>query len=337
MAESASSPSCIGDYALIGDCETAALVDRTGSIDWLCWPRFDSDACFCALLGDRSHGHWRIAPAGPYRVSRRYLPSSLVLETLFETEHGAVALIDFMPPRSETSDIVRIVEGRRGHVDLRMDLVLRFGYGRTIPWVTRLDDGSGLRAIAGPSQVLLRTAVETRGEDMTTVAEFRAESGKVFSFVLSHQASHLPPVSAISPKRAYRQTLKFWRDWIGCAKVDGRYAEPVERSLMTLKALTFAPTGGLVAAPTTSLPEQLGGPRTWDYRFCWIRDATLTLLALMNAGYFEEASAWRDWLQRAIAGSPGDMQIMYGIGGERRLAEWTADWLPGYRLSLIHI
>lgn len=322
----------IADHALIGDCETAALVDRDGSIDWLCWPRFDSDACFAALLGTRENGYWRIAPAAAFEVSRRYRPGTLILETVFETAQGSVALTDFMPPRSATSDIVRRVEGRRGRVSMRMDLVLRFGYGRTVPWVTRRPDG-GLSAIAGPSMVILRSPVETRGEAMTTVADFTVEAGELVPFTLSHQPSHLPARPGIDPERALQGTEAFWRDWLSRSTVAGPYKEAVHRSLITLKALTFAPTGGIVAAPTTSLPEQLGGERNWDYRFCWIRDATLTLLALMNAGYYDEASAWRDWLHRAVAGDPADMQIMYGIGGERRLLEWTADWLAGYGQS----
>lgn len=322
----------IGDYALIGDCETAALVGRDGSIDWLCWPRFDSDACFAALLGDRANGCWRIAPAGPFKVSRRYRPGTLILETLFETAEGAVALIDFMPPHSEVSDLVRLVEGRRGVVPLRMDLVLRFGYGRDVPWVSR-EDPQTLVAVVGPSMVVLRTPVETRGEHLTTVSEFTVSEGQTIPFVLTHQASHLPRAEGVDPAQALARTETFWKGWLSRCDLDGPYAPAVSRSLMTLKAMTFAPTGGLVAAPTTSLPEQFGGERNWDYRFCWIRDSTLTLLSLMNAGYFDEAAAWLGWLQRAVAGDPADMQIMYGIGGERRLTEWTADWLAGHEAS----
>lgn len=332
MDDAPASASQIADYALIGDCETAALIDRNGSIDWLCWPRFDSDACFAALLGDRTNGYWRIAPAEPFKASRRYRPGTLILETLFENAQGSVCVTDFMPPRSETSDIVRRVEGRSGAVEMRMDLVLRFGYGLNVPWVSRLDDGA-LSAIVGPSRVILRTPAELRGEAMTTVAEFNITKGEVMPFVLSHQASHLPPIAKIDPEAALKETEGFWSDWLSRCKVTGPYVEAIHRSLITLKALTYAPTGGLVAAPTTSLPEQFGGERNWDYRFCWIRDSTLTLLALMNAGYYEEAAAWRDWLQRAVAGDPADMQIMYGIGGERRLTEWTADWLAGHENS----
>jgi GH15 family glucan-1,4-alpha-glucosidase len=319
----------IGDYGLIGDCETAALVGRDGSIDWLCWPRFDSDACFAAMLGDPSNGRWRIAPAAASTTSRRYRPGSLILETRFETEDGAVTLIDFMPPRGAASDVVRLVRGDSGSVAMRLEMVVRFGYGRTVPWVTHMQDGR-LRAVAGPDMVVLQSPVRTHGEDLTTVADFTVEAGQTVPFVLSYQASHLEPPKPIDPLAALAQTEAFWRDWLSRWSGDGPYAEAVERSLITLKALTYAPTGGIVAAPTTSLPEQFGGERNWDYRFCWIRDSTLTLLALMNAGYFEEASAWRDWLLRAVAGAPAQMQIMYGIDGARRLSEWCADWLPGH-------
>jgi GH15 family glucan-1,4-alpha-glucosidase len=322
----------IADYALIGDCETAALVGRDGSIDWLCWPRFDSDACFAGLLGDDSNGCWRLAPAGDFRATRQYRPGTLVLETLFETDDGAVALIDFMPPRAEASHVVRLVEGRRGRVLMRMQLALRFGYGLTVPWVRRIDEGA-LCAVAGPSMVVLRTSVETRGEQMTTVAEFVAVEGEATPFVLSHQASHLAPPPPVDPSSALEETEAFWRDWLDEAPVDGPYAQAVQRSMITLKAMTFAPTGGLVAAPTTSLPEQFGGPRNWDYRFCWLRDSTLMLLAMINNGHHHEAEAWLAWLLRAVAGDPADMQIMYGIAGERRLSEWIADWLPGHEGS----
>lgn len=327
--EGASTRSHISDYALIGNCETAALVDRQGSIDWLCWPRFDSDACLAALLGDRAHGHWQIAPSIPFKASRRYRPDTLILETRFETDQGVVILSDFMPPRSATSDIVRLVLGEAGVVPLRMTLVLRFGYGAVVPWVNRLPDGT-LSATAGPSRVLLRTPIDHRGEDLTTVADFTVGAGRSVPFVLSHEASHLPLADPIDPAAALPATEAFWTGWLSQASVRGPYADAARRSLITLKALTYAPTGGIVAAPTTSLPEQPGGSRNWDYRFCWIRDSTLTLLALMNAGYRDEAAAWRDWLLRAVAGDPYDMQIMYGLGGERRLMEWTADWLPGH-------
>jgi GH15 family glucan-1,4-alpha-glucosidase len=321
----------IADYALIGDCETAALVSREGSIDWLCWPRFDSDACFAALLGDSGNGYWRIAPTAPFTASRRYRPGTLILETLFETAEGVVALVDFMPPRGEISKIVRLVEGRSGTVDLRMELVLRFGYGRTVPWVSKIQ--GGLSAVAGPDKVILRTPVETRGEGMTTVADITVAAGARTPFVLSHQASHLPVLEGRDPAKALGETESFWREWIDRCQVAGPFTDAVHRSLITLKAMTHAPTGGLVAAPTTSLPEQFGGERNWDYRYCWIRDSTLTLLAMMNCGYFDEAVAWRDWLHRAVAGDPAEMQIMYGLGGERRLMEWTVDWLAGHQGS----
>lgn len=324
----------IEDYALIGDCETAALVSRDGSIDWLCWPRFDSPACFAALLGTADHGHWSISAVGPRaRHSRRYREDTLILETLIETADGAVTLIDFMPPRGLNSDIVRIVRGERGRVRLRTELVLRFDYGRTVPWVSRLEDGT-LRAIAGPDMVVLHTTAPIHGEGLRTVAEFDVNAGESMSFVLTHGASHLPPPQAADPEAALEGTEAFWREWIAHRQDGGAWDAEVKRSLLTLKALTYAPTGGIVAAPTTSLPEQIGGVRNWDYRYCWVRDATLTLLALMNAGYFDEAKAWRDWLLRAAAGAPDQMQIMYGVAGERRLLEYEVNWLPGYELSL---
>ena len=323
----------IEDYALIGDCEAAALVSREGSIDWLCWPRFDSDACFAALLGDGCNGRWKIGPSGGARnIRRRYLPDTLILETIFETADGEVRMLDFMPPRGRASDVVRLVTGLSGKVDMCMELVLRFGYGATVPWVTRLH-GDVLRAVAGPDMVVLRTGAEIRGEHMTTVSEFTVEEGVTLPFVLTYGLSHEPPPQEIDPHQALEDTRRFWKDWADSLRVDGPYAEPVKRSLLTLKALTYAPTGGLIAAPTTSLPEQFGGPRNWDYRYCWIRDATLTLLAFINAGRLEEARAWADWLHRAAAGDPADMRIMYGIGGERRLLEWEAEWLPGYEGS----
>ncbi len=325
-------PGVIEDYGLIGDCETAALVGRDGSVDWLCWPRFDSDACFTALLGDPSHGRWKIAPSDEgAAVSWRYRPDTLILETVHETADGIVRVTDFMPPRGEASDLVRLVTGVRGRVEMRCELILRFGYGKTVPWVTRLDEGGGLSAIAGPDRVILRTPVKLTALDLTTVATFTVEAGQTVPFVLTYGPSHLPPPGVIDPQQALADTEAFWRDWAARSSVSGPYAEPIRRSLITLKALTHAPTGGVVAAATTSLPEQFGGGRNWDYRYCWVRDATLTLLALMNAGYFDEASAWRDWLLRAVAGSPDQMQIMYGLGGERRLTEWIADWLPGYQ------
>jgi GH15 family glucan-1,4-alpha-glucosidase len=324
-------PCKIEDYGLIGDCETAALVGRDGSIDWLCWPAFDSDACFAAILGTERNGRWLIAPKDEAaRISRSYWDKTLILETRFETTEGAVALIDFMPPRGEASDIVRLVRGLEGRVAMRMDLVIRFGFGCDIPWVKRTEDRSALLAICGPDMTVLRTPVETRGENMTTVAAFEVGAGETIPFALTYGPSHLPLPKPIDPARALQETERFWTEWSDRCNYDGDYRDLVLRSLITLKALTYAPTGGIVAAPTTSLPEKLGGARNWDYRFCWLRDATFTLLALMNSGYTEEASDWHNWLLRAVAGSPGNMQIMYGIMGQRRLLEWEANWLPGY-------
>jgi GH15 family glucan-1,4-alpha-glucosidase len=320
----------IEDYGLIGDCETAALVGRDGSIDWLCWPCFDSDACFSALLGNKKHGRWLISPAGEITsITRRYCGDSLILETRFETADGALTLIDFMPPRGEASDIVRLVRGEQGRVKMRMELIIRFGFGTDIPWVKRTDEGA-LLAICGPDMTVLRTPIETRGKDMTTVAVFEVGAGETIPFVLTYGPSHLAIPAAIDPEKALRETETFWAEWSSRCTYGGEKGDLVMRSLITLKALTYAPTGGIVAAPTTSLPEKLGGSRNWDYRFCWLRDATFTLLALMNSGYTEEALAWHNWLLRAVAGSPANMQIMYGITGRRRLLEWQASWLPGY-------
>jgi GH15 family glucan-1,4-alpha-glucosidase len=320
----------IEDYGLIGDCETAALVGRDGSIDWLCWPAFDSDACFASLLGTPKNGRWLIAPAQDApRLSRRYWDNTLILETRFETESGIVAVIDFMPPRGDASDVVRLVRGIEGKVPMRMELVIRFGFGVDIPWVRRTKDGA-LLAISGQDMTVLRTPVETRGEDMTTVAEFEVSEGETIPFVLTYGPSHLPVPEPINPAQALQDTEDFWTEWCSRCTYEGDSRALVTRSLITLKALTYEPTGGIVAAPTTSLPEKLGGSRNWDYRFCWLRDATFTLLALMNSGYTEEASAWHSWLLRAAAGSPDNMQIMYGIMGQRRLLEWEAGWLPGY-------
>lgn len=319
----------IENYALIGDCETAALVGRNGSIDWLCWPAFDSDACFAAILGTHKNGRWLVAPSDDVTtISRRYLGDTLILETRFETKSGTVALIDFMPPRGKASDIVRLVRGVSGTVKMRMELVIRFGFGIDIPWVRRIDHS--LLAVAGHDMTVLRTPVETRGQDLTTVAEFEVKAGETVPFVLTYGPSHLDPPEPIDPEIALQETETFWKEWCSHCTRDGEYHDLILRSLITLKALTFGPTGGIVAAPTTSLPEKLGGARNWDYRFCWLRDATFTLLALMNSGYTEEASAWHNWLLRAAAGSPSSMQIMYGIWGQRRLLEWEAGWLDGY-------
>ena len=321
------------DYALIGDCETAALVSYDGSIDWLCWPRFDSGAVFAALLGTRENGRWLMAARDPNaRITRRYRRDTLILETLIETRTGAVTLIDFMPPRGNNSDVVRLVRGERGRVRMHTELILRFDYGSTVPWVNRLPDGT-FRATAGPDMIVVRTPVELRGEHFTTVADFTVAKGQTIPFVMTHGPSHLPPPRSINPRRALRDTENFWRKWTEQGDGSGEWGEAVTRSLITLKALTYAPTGGLVAAPTTSLPEQLGGVRNWDYRFCWLRDATLTLLALMNAGHYDEARAWRDWLLRAAAGAPSQIQIMYGLAGERRLVESELPSLRGYEKS----
>ena len=321
----------IEDYGLIGDCETAALVGRDGSIDWLCWPAFDSEACFAALLGDDRHGRWLIAPSDEITASsRRYRDNTLILETRFETADGVVDLVDFMPPRGNASDVVRLVRGVRGRVKMQMQLVIRFGFGADIPWVKKSEDGSALLAICGPDMTVLRTPVETRGEGMTTVAEFWVGEGETVPFVLAYGPSHLPAPAAIDAAHALQDTEAFWIEWCGRCTYREEHCGLVMRSLITLKALTYAPTGGIVAAPTTSLPEKLGGERNWDYRFCWLRDATFTLLALMNSGYTEEALAWHHWLLRAAAGAPANIQIMYGIKGQRRLLEWEAGWLPGY-------
>jgi GH15 family glucan-1,4-alpha-glucosidase len=325
-------PSRIEDYALIGDCRSAALVARDGSIDWLCWPRFDSQACFAALLGTTDHGRWLLAPREKAEITRRYRLDTLVLETHFETESGAATLIDFMPMQSRHPTIVRFVIGKRGKLKMHTEFILRFDYGSLVPWVTRLEDGT-LRAIAGPDMVVLRTPVRLGGKGMTTVGEFTIGRGESIPFVLTYSRSHKPLPEARDPTVALQATETFWRDWSAKCLPAGEWSAAVKRSIITLKALTYAPTGGIVAAPTTSLPEHLGGSRNWDYRYCWLRDSTLTLLGAMQAGYYEEANAWRAWLLRAVAGSPDQLQIMYGIGGERRLTEWTADWLPGYENS----
>ena len=322
----------IEDYALIGDCKTAALVGRDGSIDWLCWPRFDSAACFAALLGKADNGRWLIAPKDPsLSATRRYRPGTLILETEFQTETGSAAVIDFMPP-GDGAHLVRIVVGRSGRVDFQTELVVRFNYGAAVPWVNRLDDGS-INAIAGPERVVLRTPVALYGEDLRTIGEFTVEAGQSVPFVLSYGPSFQNPPPAIDGFDALTRTEAFWREWSDRCPDVGPWTEAVKRSLITLKALTYAPTGGIVAAATTSLPERLGGVRNWDYRYCWLRDATFTLLAFMNLGYYEEAQAWRDWLIRAVAGSPSQVQIMYGVGGERWLPELIVPWLPGYENS----
>ncbi len=322
----------IEDYAIIGDCETAALVGKDGSIDWLCWPTFSSGACFAALLGNEKNGRWQIAPAaGAPKVTRKYRDHTLILETTFEAGDGIFTLIDFMPVSGRHSDVVRIVRGVKGRTAVHMDLALRFDYGRTVPWVERFD--GGLLAIAGPDMAVFRTSAEHRGEDLKTVSDFTISEGESVSFVLTYGASYEKPPRAIDPEKALQEAEDFWLHWSAQCKSDGPYAGAIERSLITLKALTYRPTGGIVAAVTTSLPEALGGQRNWDYRYCWLRDATFTLLALMNGGYYDEAKAWRDWLRRAVAGSPDQLQIMYGIAGERNLLEWEIPWLPGYEGS----
>jgi GH15 family glucan-1,4-alpha-glucosidase len=322
----------IEEYALIGNCKTAALVGRDGSIDWLCWPRFDFPACFAALLGNADHGRWIIAPkTSDFSVTRRYRPGTLVLETEFETTAGKATIIDFMS--TENGDhLVRIVLGKSGRVDFQTELVVRFNYGATVPWVNRLEDGA-LNVIAGPERLVLRTPIALRGEDLRTVAEFTVEVGQAVPFVLSYSASFQSPPIAIDACQALERTEAFWREWSDRCPDVGPWTAAVKRSLITLKALTFAATGGIVAAATTSLPENPGGVRNWDYRYCWLRDASFTLQAFMQLGYYDEARAWRDWLIRAIAGSPDQIQIMYGVAGERWLPELVVPWLPGYENS----
>jgi GH15 family glucan-1,4-alpha-glucosidase len=323
----------IEDYGLIGDLQTAALVGRNGSIDWLCLPRFDSDACFSAILGSEWDGHWLLAPdAEIVSVERCYREDTLVHELVFETAEGSVRVIDFMPPRGADPDVVRIVEGINGTVPMRMELVIRFDYGSVVPWVQRMADGSRV-AVAGPDAVSLRTPVEVRGENLRTVADFTVSAGERKPFVLTWYPSHHDEPAAIDPEQALEDTCGFWRDWIAQCTYEGRWHKAVQRSLIVLKAMTYSPTGGLVAAPTTSLPEQIGGVRNWDYRYCWLRDATFALDVLIENGFIDEARAWRRWLLRAVAGDPDDLQIMYGPAGERRLTEREVPWLAGYEGS----
>jgi GH15 family glucan-1,4-alpha-glucosidase len=322
----------IEDYGLIGDLQTAALVSREGSVDWLCLPRFDSAALFAGLLGDDENGHWSLRPAGELKGrTRRYRGHSLVLETELETADGVVRLLDFMPPRETQPDLIRIVEGVRGRVEVELELVLRFDYGSIVPWVRTLD--GALVAVAGPDAVVLHTPVELVGRNLHTVSSFTVREGDRVPFVLTWFPSHETPPEPVDAEAALAGTTEFWGEWAGRCTYDGPWSEALHRSLLTLKALTYAPTGGIVAAPTTSLPEWIGGVRNWDYRYCWLRDATLTLLAFLRAGYIEEAGAWRDWLLRAIAGAPDDLQIMYGVAGERRLTELELPWLAGYEGS----
>jgi GH15 family glucan-1,4-alpha-glucosidase len=322
----------IEDYALIGDCRSAALVGVDGSIDWLAFPRFDSAACFAALLGTPDNGRWIMAPTDDsVEVRRRYRPGTLILETEFETKSGRATLIDFMPPANGRG-LIRIVVGQTGKVDFSTEFIARFEYGETVPWVTRLDDG-GISAVAGPTRLVLRSDAKLRGEDLRTVGDFKVKAGKSVAFALSHGASFEDPPKAIDPFASLKRTEKFWRQWSDRCPDVGPWTEAVKRSVITLKALTYAPTGGIVAAATTSLPEEIGGVRNWDYRCCWLRDATFTILALIRLGYSDEAQAWRDWLARAIAGSPQQAQIMYGVAGERWLPEVVIPWLPGYAKS----
>jgi GH15 family glucan-1,4-alpha-glucosidase len=322
----------IESYAVIGDCETAALVCLDGSIDWLCWPDFSSDACFARLLGTEENGRWLLAPAVEVeKTTRKYRDHTLILETTFEAADFAVMLIDFMPIRGTNSDIVRIVKGLRGSAPMKMEMSLRFNYGDTVPWVTQWH--GGIRAIAGPDLVALHTAVPLKGKGLTTVSEFTVNAGQSVDFVMTYGPSHLHMPRSIDVGKALEETQDFWEKWSAVSCYQGPYREAVERSLITLKALTYLPTGGIVAAVTTSLPEQLGGPRNWDYRYCWLRDATFTLLSFMFGGYYEEARAWQQWLLRAIAGSPDQVQIMYGIAGQRFLPEREIPWLTGYENS----
>ena len=320
----------IEDYALVGDLQTAGLVGRSGSVDWLCFPRFDSGSCFSALLGSSEHGRWLIAPAeGGLATERRYREGTLILESEWETPTGRVRVIDFMPPREQQPDIVRIVEGLEGKVDMRTELVIRFDYGSIVPWVRRIDDET-LVAVGGPDALQLKTPVQLRPEGMSHIAEFTVGKGDRVPFVLTWFPSAAEPAVVVDPERALRETEQEWRGWMKGCGYEGDYPEAVHTSLLVLKALTYAPTGGIVAAPTTSLPERVGGVRNWDYRYVWLRDATFTLYAMMNAGFIDEAKAWRDWLLRAVAGDPAKMQILYGAAGERRIPEFELDWLPGY-------
>ncbi|HET6889112.1 MAG TPA: glycoside hydrolase family 15 protein [Candidatus Udaeobacter sp.] len=324
----------IEDYAFLSDTQTGALLSSDGCVDWLCFPRFDSPACFASLLGEKENGHWRFYPDEEVSATRRrYRGDTLILETEIETKSGAVRLIDFMPPRGENPDIIRIIEGLSGEVPMRMELIIRFDYGQIVPWVRTRKRYEGLEAIAGPDALILRTPIQTYGKDLTTVAEFTVAKGDRLPFVLTWFASHTEPPRKINPEHALRDTEKYWSDWARQFQSKGEWRDAVVRSLITLKGLTYAPTGGLVAALTTSLPEEIGGVRNWDYRFCWLRDAALILLALLQSGYREEAKSWREWLLRAIAGSPAQMQAIYGVSGERRLDEFEVPWLSGYENS----
>ncbi len=322
----------IEDYAMIGDCKTAALVSRNGSIDWLCLPRFDSSACFAALLGTKEHGRWQIKPKAKATVTRCYQDGSLILQTFFKTRGGTVRVTDFLPVNQHHSSVARLVTGISGRVAMVMDLAIRFDYGVTVPWVSQVA-AQTFTAVAGPDMLTLRTDAPIHGEALRSVSAFTVAKGDSISFVLTNSKSFEPPPAPLNLRKSLAQTAKFWHGWSRRCGDAGEHTEAVRRSLITLKGLTYLPTGGIVAAATTSLPEEIGGERNWDYRYCWVRDATFTLLAFMNAGYMDEALAWRDWLLRAVAGSPAQLQIMYGIGGERRLPEWQIPWLPGYKKS----
>ena len=324
-------PSAIADYALIGDCETVALVDRNGSMDWLCVPRFDSPACFAALLGTPENGQWRMSPAGTYSVSRRYRQHTLILETEFRTRTGRATLIDFMPIRFTAPRVIRIVRGDAGSVAMSMDLAIRYDYGLTVPWV--MQSHGALIAVAGPHRLMLRSTVAVRGKGLRSVSEFTVRAGQSVSFSLEYGDSFKPVRHRSAPAEALKKTEQDWRKWSACGCYAGHYADAVERSLITLKALIYNPTGGIVAAPTTSLPEKPGGRWNWDYRYCWLRDATFTLLGLIHAGFHKEAQKWGNWLVHAAAGNPDQMQIMYGVSGEKLLREWTVPWLSGYQNS----
>ena len=323
----------IEDYGIVGDLQTAALIGRSGSVDWLCFPRFDSSSCFGALLGTPDNGRWLIAPdeGGP-ATSRCYRENTLVLESEWQTSTGRVRVIDFMPPREKAPDIVRIVEGLEGRVEMCTELTIRLDYGSVIPWVQRLDDET-LLALGGPDGITVRTPVDLEPKGMSHVARFSVRAGERVPFVLTWFPSNEAHPTPVDPEAALRDTEAYWREWMGGCAYHGDYREAVHSSLLTLKALTYEPTGGIVAAPTTSLPEQIGGVRNWDYRYCWLRDATFTLFALMNAGFTDEARAWRNWLLRAVAGDPAKAQILYGVGGQRRIREYELDWLPGYESS----
>lgn len=321
----------IEDYALIGNGRSAALIGRDGSVDWLCWPRFDSDACFAALLGNASNGCWKLAPVGGgVASSRRYVGDTLILESRFDTDDGSVTVTDFMPLQDDLPELVRVVRCNSGSMHMRMEFVVRFGYGQLIPWVTRLDDGTGIKAVVGPDMLILRTQVELNNEALKTSSDFTVAAGEKVHFSLRYGRAYKPIPAPRDARALLADTDAQWQSWSARSKAHGKYRDAIQRSLITLKALAFEPTGGIVAAVTTSLPETLGGNRNWDYRYCWLRDATLTLRTLMRGGYFDEAAGWRDWLVRTVAGAPGQLQIMYGIAGERRLPEWECNWLAGY-------